>query len=118
MNSRYDVDGNLETAERLLREAAAGGAQLAALPELFSYLGPREGIAGAAERLGSGPATRMLSRVASERGMWVLGGSIPESADGRVFNTATLFDRSGELVARYRKIHLFDVELAGQPAFR
>jgi predicted amidohydrolase len=50
--------------------------------------------------------------------MWVLGGSVVERDAGRVFNTSTLLDRSGELVAHYRKIHLFDVDLPGQPPFR
>jgi predicted amidohydrolase len=56
--------------------------------------------------------------VARERSMWVLGGSVHERDGERVFNTAPLFDRNGELVARYRKIHLFDVDLDGQPPFR
>jgi predicted amidohydrolase len=60
----------------------------------------------------------MLSRVARARQMWIAGGSIYERDDGRVYNTTPLFDRSGELVARYRKIHLFDVDLDDQPPFR
>jgi predicted amidohydrolase len=50
--------------------------------------------------------------------MWVVGGSVFEREGDRVFNTSPLFDRHGELVARYRKIHLFDVDLPGQPPFR
>ena len=50
--------------------------------------------------------------------MWVLGGGLLEADDGHVYDTAALFDRTGELVARYRKIHLYDVDLPGQPPFR
>jgi deaminated glutathione amidase len=65
-----------------------------------------------------GPTTERLAAIARDRTMWVLGGSLIESDGEHRYNTSTLFDRSGELVARYRKIHLFDVELPGQPPFR
>jgi predicted amidohydrolase len=59
----------------------------------------------------------MMSSVAREAGMWITGGVIEREGE-HIFNTTPLFDRSGELVATYRKIHLYDVELAGQPPFR
>jgi predicted amidohydrolase len=117
MRSGEDVGANLREARRLLNEAADGSADLAALPEHFAYLGSPRRIGGVAEPVPEGGASRMLSAVARDRGMWVLGGSVPERDGDRVFNTSTLFDRAGELVARYRKIHLFDVELPGQLPF-
>jgi predicted amidohydrolase len=117
MRSGADVEVNLKEAERLLHEAADGGADLASLPEVFSYLGPSSGLAETAEPV-PGPLSDRLSAIAAERKMWVLGGSVVESDEGRLFNTSALFDRSGEVVARYRKIHLFDVELQGQRPFR
>ena len=118
MRSGDDVDGNLATAERLLNEAADGGADLAAVPELFAFLGPPSRYSEVAEPVPGGPICERLSKIAGERGIWVLGGSVLESADGRIYNTSPLFDRTGELVVRYRKIHLFDVDLPGQPSFR
>jgi predicted amidohydrolase len=112
-----DADANLATAERLLREAAAGGADIAALPEVFLHYGSRGRMLELASPV-PGPVTDVLAGVARETGMWVLGGSVVEVDEGRHFNTSTLFDREGELVARYRKIHLFDVELPGQPPIR
>jgi predicted amidohydrolase len=117
MRSGEDVETNLAIAERLLIEAADGGADLAALPETFTYLGSAEGRAAAAETI-PGPTTERLAAIARDRSMWVLGGSLIETDGEQRYNTSTLFDRSGELVARYRKIHLFDVELPGQPPFR
>ncbi len=70
-----------------------------------------------AEPVPGGLTCDRLAKVAHDREMWVLGGSVHERDDDRVYNTSVLFDRSGELVARYRKIHLYDVELAGQPPF-
>ena len=116
MNSGGDAEENLRVAAALLEEAASGGADLAALPEVFVYLGPSSGLAAVAEPIPDGPACGMLAEAARRHGMWVLGGSVPEAADGgRPYNTSPLFDRSGELVTRYRKIHLFDAELPGQP---
>jgi deaminated glutathione amidase len=113
MRSGEDVEANVVTAEGLLNLAADDGADLAALPEVFTYLGRSSGRAAAAEPV-PGPTTERLAAVARDRQMWVLGGSVLESDGGRIFNTSVLFDRSGELVARYRKIHLFDVELPDQ----
>jgi predicted amidohydrolase len=118
MRSTDDVAANLALADRLLREAGDGGADLATLPELFPFLGPADRVPEMAEPLPDGPSCEMLADVARSRGMWVLGGSLIERDGDRVHNTSVLFDRSGELVARYRKIHLFDVELPGQSPFR
>lgn len=114
---RDDIEANVATAVRLLHDAADGGADLAALPELFPFYGSH----GRSQELAApvpGPLTDPLAEVARARGMWVLGGSVPEAADGHVYNASALFDREGELVARYRKIHLFDVDIAGQPPLR
>jgi deaminated glutathione amidase len=117
MRSGEEVEVNVATAEALLNRAADGGADLAALPEVFTYLGRSSGRAAAAEPV-PGPTTERLSAVARDGAMWVLGGSLLEADQGRVFNTSMLFDREGELVARYRKIHLYDVELPDQPPIR
>ena len=117
MRSGEDVETNVALAERLLREAADGGADIAALPEVFTYLGSSAGRAAAAEPV-PGPTSDRLAAIARERGMWIVGGSVIERDGERIHNTSTLFDRDGELVARYRKIHLYDVDLPGQPPFR
>ena len=118
MRSGDDVPSNLAAAQVLLDEAADEGADIAVLPEFFAYLGPDDRIPQVAEQLPGGPASALLSSVARARGMWILGGSIHERDGDRLYNTAPLFDRTGELVATYRKIHLFDVDLEGQPPFR
>jgi len=118
MRSGADVGANLEEAERLLEEAADVGADLAVLPETFAYLGPERNVAEIAEEVPGGKVTTMLSATAKRRRLWVLGGSVHERDGDRIYNAAPLFDRDGELVARYRKIHLFDVDLDDQPPFR
>ena len=117
MHSGEDVEANVKEAESLLGEAADGAADLAVLPEMFAFMGPARLRAQVAEPV-PGPITGRLAVLARDRSMWVLGGSVLEADDGRVFNTSVLFDRTGELVTRYRKIHLFDAEPPGQPPIR
>src|SRR5215210_1166840 len=112
MRAAEDVEENLVEAERLLAASADAGADLASLPEVFTYRGPSRRNTEVAETV-PGPTTERLAAAARRHRMWVLGGSILESSEGRVYNTSLLFDRSGEQVARYRKIHLFDVDLPG-----
>ena len=118
MRSGPDVEVNLELADRLLQEAADRGAELAVLPELFAYLGPPSRIPVVAEVVPDGPIATRIAEIARAREMWVAAGSVPERGGDKVFNTAALFDPSGALAARYRKIHLFDVELPDQAPFR
>ena len=110
MVSGPDVATNLETAWRLAREAARGGAQLVALPEYFCHLGQGERAKlEIAEAAGDGPIQRMLAGVARELGVWVIGGTLPmRSADpGRIRNANCVYAPDGSLAARYDKIHLF-----------
>lgn len=110
---------NLEKAVALIRDAATRGAKLAVLPEVFSWRGPREQEADAAETI-PGPTSERLSALARELGIHLEGGSILERIAGerRCYNTALLFGPDGRILARYRKIHLFDVEIPGQVSAR
>ena len=113
-----DVRENVATATRLLDEAGASSADLAALPELWPLYDMHAAMREIAAPI-PGPLTDPVAEVARARSMWVVGGSVPEAADDdHVFNTSCLFDPTGEIVARYRKIHLFDVELPDQPPLR
>jgi deaminated glutathione amidase len=114
---RDDVEANVATGLRLADEAADGGARLVVLPELFAYYGSQRRMRDLAEALG-GTITEQLSARARERSIWLIGGSVCELVEGRVYNTSFLFDPSGDAVARYRKIHLYDVELPGQRPIR
>ncbi|MEO6410211.1 MAG: carbon-nitrogen hydrolase family protein [Burkholderiaceae bacterium] len=110
MASGPDMARNLETAWRLAREAARGGAQLVALPEYFCHLGEGERAKlDIAEAPGDGPIQHMLASVARELGLWVIGGTLPIRCDdpGRVRNANCVYAPDGSLAARYDKIHLF-----------
>jgi deaminated glutathione amidase len=113
MSSTPDKEENKETAEALIREAASAGAELVALPELWSCHGLDEVYRESAEPI-PGPTTEFMADLARELGIYLLGGSILEGEPGaeRMSNTSTFFDPSGEMTAVYRKIHLFDVKVS------
>jgi len=116
MTSAADVAVNLEAASGLLDEAAREGAVLAMLPETFPVMGRREtDKLGVAEPEGDGPVQAFLSRRARETGMWLVGGTIPLAGAerDRVHPASLVFDADGRQVARYDKIHLFDVTVPG-----
>jgi predicted amidohydrolase len=114
LNATDDTDRNLEHADRLVREAAALGAELVALPEKWTVLGTREQMRAGAEPL-DGRAISWVRATASELGIDLLAGSIFELVPGREkgANTSVHVGPDGELKAVYRKIHLFDVEVDG-----
>jgi deaminated glutathione amidase len=111
MSSTPNKDDNIETAERLIRSAVTSGADLVALPELWSCHGLEKVYRENAESV-PGPTTEFLGGLARELGVYVLGGSILEGTPDseRLHNTSTLFGPDGEMSAVYRKIHLFDVK--------
>lgn len=115
-----DMERNLDTAEALIRRAAGYGATFIATPEATEYLGPHNRKVEIAEQLG-GPTHQRLGALAAELGVTLLVGSVAEAYDDkRTYNTSLLFGPDGELRAHYRKMHLFDVDLAsaGGVSFR
>ena len=113
MVSAPDLAANLATAERLIDQAAADGAQLVSLPEYFVQMGLHETDKfQIAEEFGRGPTQEMLAAKAQQHAIWVAGGSIPMKTQdpAKVTNTALLFNPQGEVVARYDKMHLFSYQ--------
>src|SRR5580704_4611331 len=117
MTSGPDVPANLEQARALLEEAAVGAARLAVLPENFSFMGLKDADKRAiAEADGSGPVQEFLARTAQRLQLWIVAGTVPirSGTDGRVAAASLVFSSDGERVARYDKIHLFDVDIPGR----
>ena len=117
MNTRDDKNENLRKAGALIDEAARAGANLVALPEMFNVLGPNE-VVRAAREPADGPTADFLRSKAREHAIYVHGGSIPVMVEGtdKAWNTTLVFDPQGELIARYNKIHLFDIDVTGHVA--
>lgn len=117
MVSQADVLGNLAQARLLLEQAAAGGARLAVLPENFAAMGRRDlAQLGRAEALGEGPILPWLTQTARDLGLWIVAGTLPLPPDGqpeaKAHACSLLVDNAGQRVARYDKLHLFDVDVS------
>ncbi len=114
LNSTEDTDRNLETADRLVREAAGRGAELVVLPEKWSVLGTAEQMNAGAQPL-DGPCISWARATARELGIDLIAGSILERVAGeqKGANTSVHVGPGGELRGVYRKIHMFDVEVDG-----
>ena len=111
MDTRDNYEENMEAACRFIDEAAAKGAKLVTFPEVFNYIGtePRE-----AEEIPNGPTITLMAKKAREHHIWIHCGSISEvNPNGeKKYNTTVLLNPEGEEVARYRKLHAFDITLA------
>jgi len=117
MASGPNVSGNLSEARRLIATAADKGARLVVLPEFFAIMGMNDQDKLAVrEQPGQGQIQTFLSETARKYGVWLVGGSIPlvASTPDKVMNTCLVFDETGDQVARYDKIHLFNLELGNE----
>lgn len=117
MASGPNVAGNLNEARRLIEKAAEQGARLVVLPEYFPIMGMSDTDKIAVrEQPGNGPIQAFLSEAARRHKIWLVGGSIPLAASlpDKVLNTCLVFDEDGEQVARYDKIHLFNLDLGNE----
>ena len=119
LNSTPDLNHNLARARALIQEAAAKEAQLIALPEHFAYLGPEDQKPPSAQPL-DGPLVSGFRDLAGKLGVFLLLGSFPEIAgpEERPYNTSVLIGPHGDILATYRKMHLFDVDLSKGPSYK
>ncbi|XP_043210645.1 omega-amidase NIT2-like isoform X4 [Amphibalanus amphitrite] len=109
---------NLSRAARMVKEATAGGAQMVALPECFNSPYGTQYFGEYAESVPDGPSCKALSEMARDNSVHLVGGSIPERAGETLYNTATVWAPDGSLVAKHRKVHLFDIDIPGKIRFQ
>ena len=116
MSVTADKEKNIAAACQYIRQAAEHGADMAVLPEMFCCPYDNGCFRAYGEEAG-GPAQTALSKTAAELGIYVVGGSLPELEGGRVYNTSYVYGRRGELLAKHRKVHLFDIDVEGGQRF-
>jgi predicted amidohydrolase len=119
MNSQDNKEKNIQTAENLIDIAAGKGAKLAVLPEMFNFLGPGEQRPVEAEEI-PGPTIQRMMDKAVKNQMFIIAGSILEKGPTpeKVYNTSVFISPEGQMIARYRKIHLFDIVVEGLPPYQ
>ena len=120
MASGPNIQANLDEAAKLIDMAVQQGASLVVLPENFSLMSMTElERVGYAEAPGKGIMQEFLANQAKKHGIWLVGGTIPMKCDtkGKAYSACLLFNDQGEQVARYDKIHMFDVVLKGDESY-
>lgn len=118
MNVGTDRTKNLQNASGLIAKAKKEGAKLVALPECFNSPYGTNFFGEYAEKIPDGPTCKMLSKAAKENKIFLVGGTFPEIDQLHYYNTCTVWDPDGELIARYRKMHLFDIDIPGGITFK
>lgn len=113
-----DKDINNAKARSMIREAAKQGSRLVILPEMFNCPYKTSAFPIFAEEYPHGKTMAMLSEAAQQEQVYLVGGSIPESEDGVIYNTSFIFGPRGELLGKHQKIHLFDADIEGGPCFQ
>ena len=120
LDTNTDYEHNLKAAADFIAEAHARGAKLVTLPENWTYQG--DDYLDYAEEMPGGRLATMLSELSTKYNMWIHSGSSsqknPDPNDHRPYNTSMLFNPKGELVAKYSKVHMFDVDIVGGGSFR
>lgn len=111
---------NFTTASRLLRQAftKSPALDLVILPECFNSPYSIKLFRKYGEQVPHGETTQFLSKLAKENNVNLIGGSYPESTPEGIYNTSTVFNTTGELIAKHRKVHLFDVDIPGKITFQ
>lgn len=112
IRTELEQDMTLAKAEKMVAEAAAKGAEIVALPEMFNCPYSKKYFRPMAA-LGHEKTVNAMSRWAKENNIILIGGSIPETEGENIYNTAFVFDQQGNIIAKHRKAHLFDVDLPG-----
>lgn len=119
VDSGKNKEENISNALSFVDKAAERGVDLVAFPEMLSFMGKESNYTAIAEPI-PGPITQQLSEKAIEHGMYVHAGSILETIEheDRVYNTSVLIDDTGDIIAKYKKTHLFDIEIDGEVEYQ
>lgn len=109
---------NLANAAQHIAKAKENGAKLVTLPECFNSPYGTNFFSEYAESVLTGPTSKMLSQAAKEHSIYLIGGTFPEIDGDKYYNTCTVWNPQGELIAKYRKMHLFDIDIPGKITFK
>ena len=118
MNVIDDKEENIIRATAMIKEAANKDSDFIVLPEMFNCPYSNEKFIEYAEEETESLTLSRISKLAGEHEVYILAGSIPEKENERLYNTSYLFDRTGSIIAKHRKMHLFDIDVKGKIYFK
>ncbi len=118
MNVIDDKKANLDKASSMIAQSADKKADFIILPEMFNCPYSNDKFIEYAEEENDSCTLKRISKLAKDYGTYILAGSIPEKESGNIYNTSYLFDKTGEIIAKHRKMHLFDIDVKGKIAFK
>lgn len=117
MKTTLDKTANIEKATAMIAAAAKAGAQIVMLPEMFNCPYGNQYFAPYSEAP-FGPTVAALAQAAKTNGVYLIGGSLPEREENKLYNTCYVFDPQGEVLGKYRKMHLFDIAVSNGVTFQ
>ena len=112
-----DKEKNLKKAIQNIKKASKKGADLVVLPEMFICPYNNEMFIKYAETE-KGKVVSKLSEISKKEQIYLVAGSIPEKEDNKIYNTAFIFDKTGKIIKKHRKIHLFDIDIPGKITYK
>lgn len=118
MNVIDSKEENLKKADSMITDAVSENADFIVLPEMFNCPYSNDKFIEYAEEEKSSPTLLKISELARENNVYILAGSIPEKNENELYNTSYLFDKNGEIIAKHRKMHLFDIDVKGKITFK
>ncbi|PSN50945.1 hypothetical protein C0J52_08140 [Blattella germanica] len=113
-----DKRENVQRAVSFINRAKSEGSKMVVLPECFNCPYGSEYFAKFAEEIPGGQTCNILSQMARKNRLFIVGGSIPEKENNKYYNTCTVWDPRGSLIAKHRKVHLFDIDIPGKIRFK
>ena len=118
MNVVDDKEKNLENACLMIKEGVSKNADFIVLPEMFNCPYSNDKFIEYGEEENNSPTLNKISLLAKQNRVYILAGSIPEKEDDKLYNTSYLFDKKGDIIAKHRKMHLFDIDVKGKITFK
>ena len=118
MNVVDDKEANLEKASSMIADSVDADADFIILPEMFNCPYSNDKFIEYAEEEHESPTLNTISQLAKANDVYILAGSIPERESGRLYNTSYMFDKTGKIIAKHRKMHLFDIDVKDRITFK
>lgn len=118
MNVVDNKESNIKKAGSMIISASNNKSNIIILPEMFNCPYSNRKFPEYAEEIDSGVTVTAISELAHKKGVYIIAGSIPERVGNKIYNTSLMFDKTGKIIGKHRKIHLFDIDVSNKITFK